>query len=249
MINWLPDLGVSGYAWILSAAVLSGVVRGFSGFGTAMIYLPLAGTVLSPVTLLITMVVMDGVGPLPNVPRAVRDGKLSEVGWMTLGYILGLPFGLAILFWIDPVTFRWVLSFLILALLVALVSGLRYRGQMTRPLTTGTGVAAGVMSGSVGLAGPPVVLLYVSSTQAVARVRANILLVLLISDILLLVAFGLKGSLTAEAVALGAVLVIPYTLANVLGARIFDPAREDVYRKVAYAIIAGSALLGLPWIF
>ena len=32
-----------GFYWILTAAFVAGVVRGFSGFGSAMVFLPLAG--------------------------------------------------------------------------------------------------------------------------------------------------------------------------------------------------------------
>ena len=50
----------------------------------------------------------------------------------------------------------------------------------------------------------------------------------------------------AEAVALGALLVPPYILGNLIGARIFDPVRAVLYRRVAYGIIAASAIVALP---
>jgi hypothetical protein len=39
---------------------------------------------------------------------------------------------------------------------------------------------------------------------------------------------------------------IPNLIANVIGARLFDPQAERVFRNVAYVVIASSAIIGLP---
>jgi hypothetical protein len=41
-------------------------------------------------------------------------------------------------------------------------------------------------------------------------------------------------------------MILPYLLGNWLGAALFRPELELLYRRVAYAIIAASAILGLP---
>lgn len=41
-------------------------------------------------------------------------------------------------------------------------------------------------------------------------------------------------------------LAVPYLLANLAGTAMFNPNQEATYRKVAYAVIAASALSGLP---
>ncbi|MEL7116914.1 MAG: sulfite exporter TauE/SafE family protein, partial [Pseudomonadota bacterium] len=72
--------------WLLAiGALLAGLVRGFSGFGTAMVYLPFAAEVFPPVWVLITLLVIDGLGPIPAVPRALRDGQPRDVAWHCLG--------------------------------------------------------------------------------------------------------------------------------------------------------------------
>ena len=63
---------------------------------------------------------------------------------------------------------------------------------------------------------------------------------------MLIVVLGLRGHLRLSAVALGVVLILPYTLGNWIGARIFRPEAERMYRIAAYVIIAISALHGLP---
>ncbi len=231
---------------LLFGVVLAGLVRGFSGFGTAMVYMPFAAQVLPPVWALITLCLIDLVGPLPAVPRALRDGHVRDVLWLAAGALVGLPAGVWLLTRLQPGVFRYSVSLLTVVLLVLLILGLRYRGQVTRALTIGIGMLCGVFGGAVGLAGPPVILLYMARPLPVAAIRASILLFLLASDAILIVVFASGGLLELKPVLLSGILTLPYFFAVWIGSLVFDPSHETVYRWVAYAIIAGSALSGLP---
>ena len=233
-------------ALLASAAFVAGLVRGFSGFGTALVYLPLAGQVLSPFAALTSMVVFDLLGPLPNLRRALRDGEPADILRLLAGLAVALPLGLWLLTRSDPTLFRYAVSLGALALVACLVSGLRYRGRLTPPLVYGTGGLAGLLQGIAGLPGPPVILFYMASTRPAAAVRANTLLCLLVTNLAMLAGLASFGRLEGGAVALGAALILPNLAGNVLGARLFRPERETLYRRVAYAVIAASAVSGLP---
>jgi len=233
--------------WLLVIAViLAGLVRGFSGFGTTMIYMPFAASVLPPVWALVTILVFDVFGPLPNIPRALREGEPRDVGRLGLGALLALPVGVLLLTRIDPVAFRWAVSVIALVLLGLLVQGWRWKGRAGRALLVGTGAVAGLLGGFAGLSGPPVIMLYMSSGRAVSVIRANILLFLALTDLIGLAVVGAKGLLAPEPVVIGLLLTLPYLLANMAGAAIFAPQRAGLYRAVAYLLIALSSLLNLP---
>jgi hypothetical protein len=117
---------------------------------------------------------------------------------------------------------------------------------MTPPLIYGTGAFGGFLAGSVGLPGPPIILLYMASTLPIAAIRANTTLYLILADILLLAVLSWNGFLVMGALQLGIAMILPYLLGNWLGALLFRPGYEVVYRRVAYGIIAASALMGLP---
>jgi len=239
-------LATDGLWLLLTGVVLAGLVRGFSGFGTAMVYVPFAAQVLPPVWVLVTMVVIDVFGPIPAIPRALRDGHRRDVLRLGAGALLGVPLGVLVLTSLPSEAFRYAVSAVTGILLVFLVSGLRYRGPVPAPLIYGTGAIGGLLGGSVGVAGPPVILLYMARPLPVATIRANIMLYLILGDLLMFAVFGVRGLLDWQPVLLGAGLMLPYLASLWIGARIFDSSRETVYRWVAYAIIAGSALNGLP---
>ncbi len=246
-MDLLADALATEGLWLLGlGAVLAGLVRGFTGFGNAMVYLPFAGQVLEPVWVLVTMVIIDMIGPLPEVPRAIREGHPRDVLRLGAGALVGVPIGVSVLLALEPDMFRTAVSVLSLVLLVALVSGLRYRGPVGKPMIYGIGAGAGFLGGAVGLPGPLVILLYMARPLPVQVIRASTLLYLILADILMFGTFAIRGLLTAEPVVLGLLLVVPYLLAIRVGAVIFDPRHAKIYRWVAYAIIAGSALGGLP---
>ena len=62
----------------------------------------------------------------------------------------------------------------------------------------------------------------------------------------MVVIFWGSGLFIWEIAVLGLIAGVPNVIANMIGARLFDPQAEGLYRRVAYMIIAASALLGLP---
>ena len=246
-MDLLADALATEGLWLLGlGAVLAGLVRGFTGFGTAMVYLPFAGQVLPPVWVLVTLLVIDLIGPLPEVPRAIREGHPRDVLRLGAGALIGVPLGVSVLLALEPDIFRTAVSLLTLVLLAALISGLRYHGAVGKPMIFGIGGLAGFLGGAVGLPGPPVILLYMARPLPVQVIRASTLLFLVVADLLMIGVFATRGLLATQPVLLGLLLVLPYLLAIRVGAKIFDPRHATIYRWLAYAIIAGSALSGLP---
>lgn len=247
MPETLTDVLAMPELWFLSlGALLAGVVRGFCGFGTAMVYLPVAAQVLGPFEALTTLIIKDLVAPLMHVPRALKDGHPKDVMRLATGALVTVPLGVFVLSLVEPVVFRWAVSIIALTLLVLLVAGVRYRGTLTKPMIYGTGGLGGFLAGSVGLPGPPVIMLYMASTLPVRAVRANNTLYLLVADVIMLGVLAWNGFLVSSALVLGLLMILPYSLGNWAGAALFRPEAEKFYRLAAYAIIAGSALMGLP---
>ena len=244
----IEALGVTAgaLAWLAAIAFLAGIVRGFSGFGTALIYVPLAATVLPPIWVLVTLTIMDLVGPLPNVPRALRDGNPRLVAALGLAALAGLLPGLWLLTRMDDAAFRWLVAGACLATVAALASGWRWTGRMTPPVIATTGFAAGLLGGTSGLSGPPVILSQMAAPLPAAVIRANVLLFLVLWDVIFVTVLTVQGRMVPAAIALGAVLILPYLTANVLGARLFRPDRERAYRLAAYILIAAAAVAALP---
>lgn len=228
------------------AALTAGTVRGFAGFGTALIYLPIAGIVLDPVPAVITLATMDVLGPLPVLRRAAPDTHRRDLIRLIGGTLLALPLGLTALFVLDPGLFRSIVSCVSLTMLCVLMFGWRYSGTLRPAAVFGTGAAAGFLGGIAGIPGPPVIFAYMASPHPARIIRANTTFYLFFYDCAILSMMLIAGRLAPEPVITGLMLATPNMAGNLLGARLFVPGYERLYRGVAYALIFGAAIAGLP---
>ncbi|CTQ48415.1 sulfite exporter TauE/SafE family protein [Jannaschia donghaensis] len=246
----MPDLGVSGgdLTWLALVAVIAGLVRGFAGFGTALIYVPLASLSLPPLWVLVTLTVMDLIGPLPAIPKALRDGQPRQVALLAGTAAVTLLPGLWLLDRLPVDGFRWLVAVLCLLTVGLMVSGWRWSGQMTPVVTMVAGGTSGFLGGLSGLAGPPVILTYMSAPLPAVVIRANLMMFLVAWDGIFGTVLFLTDRLTLQPLMIGAALLPIHLLANWAGARIFaGSGRNDrAYRAVAYILIVGAALLALP---
>ncbi|MGR3722235.1 sulfite exporter TauE/SafE family protein [Abyssibius alkaniclasticus] len=235
-----------GLVWLLGAAFVGGLVRGFTGFGTAMVFIPVASLFLTPVSAIAALVVMDIFGPAPLLRRAWRAVDRAELGRLVLGGLIGIPLGTLALTALDPVAFRWGVSATSLTLLAVLASGWRYEGRPTARLVLAIGFAAGFLGGLAGLPGPIVILFYLSGRRAIAEIRGVSLLFLFSTDVVLIATFWLRGLIGINDIALGLICAIPLAIGAVLGQTLFRPEQARLFRAVAYGLIAVAAISGLP---
>ncbi|MCA1334829.1 TSUP family transporter [Pseudooceanicola marinus] len=231
---------------LLATCLAAGVVRGFAGFGSALIIMPVAGIFL-PVPTAIVVVLCMGMLTWPViVPRAAREADRGQVAVLAVAAIACAPLGLWLLGWLSGEMLRWCVSGAAAVTLLALVSGWRYSGRVRWPGLAGVGAAAGVLGGTTGLSGPPVILFYLAGPSGAAVVRANTILFLALLDIGIILGLLWQGRVTGAALWLALLLAIPYAVGILVGQRLFAPERERAYRWLAYGVIALAIVSGLP---
>jgi uncharacterized protein len=233
--------------WIAAAiAVLAGVVRGFSGFGSAQIYIPLIAAVYSPRVAAVTLLLIDTAGSAPFTVRAFAQCTWSEVLPMYIAAAIAVPVGTLALLVVNPIVLRWFIAVLVLSLVGVLISGWRYHGRESLPITAGVGVISGLGAGAVQIAGPPVLVYWLSTINKAVTVRANCLVYFLLLDLTSCAVYVWQGLITTELLALSLLLAVPFFVATGAGAALFHGSSDLVYRRIAYAIIAGAAFASLP---
>lgn len=239
-------LATPGLELLIAISAIAGTVYGFAGFGSALIFMPLAILLVAPV-LAVSAFSVAAVGSAVTVlPQAWRDADRRATLVMLGAAILMTPLGLLVLRFADVTLLRWTASLIVLVTLAALVSGWRYAGTPGLPAWLGVGAGVGFMGGATGLNGPVVILFQLAGKDGAARTRANTIVVLTLSSLTFLPLLWLQGAAPPGALALGLLLLVPYAVGARLGRALFDPARERLYRGLAYCIIGAAGLAGLP---
>ncbi len=232
---------------MLSATIaIAGMVRGFSGFGAAMVFMPIASTLIEPRAAAAGFLILDGLVTLPLVAGALRRCDWPTVLPVSLAAMAVVPFGAAILATADTTALRWGLSLVVLAAVAVLMLGWRYRGRPKLAASLGVGAAAGLLSGVSQVSGPPVVVFWAAGPAEPATIRANLITFFAIASIAAFAAFYLNGFYDGRVAVLTLVLAPVYGAGLLAGARLFGTAAPKVYRPVAYGIILFAALSSLP---
>jgi uncharacterized membrane protein YfcA len=230
----------------LGIAALSGLVRGFSGFGSALTYVPLVSAVYSPRLAVPTLLLIDTVCGLPFLSGVFHHVNRREVATAAVGGALALPLGMLALLWVEPLYLRWFISLLVLLALFSLVSGWRYHGKPTLPASLAAGAMAGFGGGAAQIAAPPLLIFWLGGNNAAATVRANIMAYFAIQGTLSIVLYAFNGLLNAQALIAALLMGIPFIVALAAGAYFFHGTSDLLYRRTAYVIIAIAGLVSLP---
>jgi uncharacterized membrane protein YfcA len=248
---WMPEalataLAAPGLPWLMLAIGLAGIVRGFTGFGTALIFVPVAGIFLAP-QVVVGVITLTGIASTSALlPRAWGQADRREVGVLALAALITVPLGLWLMGMLDPVTIRWIVATVAAITLGALIAGWRFSGVVSRPMLIAIGAVAGVIGGLTGLTGPVVILFYLAGQSMAQTVRANTILFLAALDVVIVANLLLQGRVEWHIFLLALVLAVPYFITSLIGQALFDPRHERLYRWAAYAVIGLAVLSGLP---
>src|SRR5690349_5262286 len=240
------DVSTRSALAICIVAFISGTARGFSGFGSALIFMPLASSMAAPRLVAALLLIIDFVAAAPLLPNAWQKADRKATAIIVTGALIGVPIGTCLLSRLEPVTTRWIISGFVFALLLLLLSGWRYRGKDHASIAVGIGGLSGFCSGLAQTGGPPIVGYWLGRPIASVIARANILLFFGASDFFSAVAYAVSGLINADAIKFAFVVGPVYALGVWFGASLFGRASEAVFRAICYVLIAAAVIIGLP---
>jgi uncharacterized protein len=226
--------------------IMASLARGFSGFGAALIFVPLVSAVLGPQIAVPLLLVTDGIMTAGMIPKAAKTADRRDVLTMALGAVVGIPTGTWLLTSLDPTTLRWAIVALAGVMLIVLVSGWRYRSRPTAPMTVLVGLLSGVCSGAAQIGGPPVVAYWLGGQSPASVVRANIIFYFAISTLIAAIGYVWGGLITLQILAIAAIIAPIYGLGTWAGSQMFGLASEQTFRRICLAMIAFATLFSMP---
>jgi uncharacterized protein len=245
---WAAALAASGLtadAFALAAAMTFGaaLVRGLTGFGMAIILVPLLGMLMPPEQAVVLGIVLQLlIGPA-GLPKILADADRRSA--LTIGAVamLATPLGLAALFITPPPVARVLIAAIAIASFIAVLLPPRRADQPPGPVATGlTGIASGLLTGFAAMPGPPVIPYYLRQPIAPAIARASMMLVFFLTAIAGSVAAWAMGRAGWHDLLLAGLLYAPMWLGNHLGGRAFGRIAPPLWRS-GVALVLGVAAL------
>jgi uncharacterized protein len=238
----MPDILSTPFLIAAAVAFVASMVRGFSGFGAAMIMTPVFSALYGPEVGITLCLLLEILMALPLLPRAVRHVDWRRIGLLLLAAIFGAPLGNFVLTKVAPEPMRWVISAIVLSAVAMLASGWRFTGKPRPATTLATGAVSGFLNGLSGMAGPPIAFYYLAGTDAAVKVRANLTTYFVFVDLVAASVFFARD-LVGVSTAVESLFLAPAVVAGgLIGERLFPLASEVFYRRLALILLVAVAI-------
>lgn len=238
----MPEILTISFLVAAGMAFFAGTVRGFAGFGAAMIMTPVFSALYGPAIGISLCMLLEIAVALPLLPRAIRYVDWRRIALLMVAAVVGAPLGNFVLTMVSPEPMRWAISAIVLTAVALLASGWRFHGEWRAPVTLGIGATSGFLNGLSGMAGPPIAFYYLAGNETPTRVRANLTTYFIFVDLAALAVFLARGLVHWDTAVLGLCLAPAVIAGGLLGERLFPLASEGFYRRLALFLLVAVAI-------
>ena len=152
----IADLMTPEMAAAIAVAGAAGLVRGFAGFGSGLMMVPVLALVFGPKAAVPIVVILEIAVSVQLLPRARGDVEWRFVGIMAAGAFLTMPLGVYFLASMDAELMSRLIAINVIVAVILLASGWRYNGPRPAWLTMIVGAISGVFVAATTLGIPPV---------------------------------------------------------------------------------------------
>ncbi|GCE82508.1 sulfite exporter TauE/SafE family protein [Komagataeibacter diospyri] len=229
-------------SYAFTCVFLAAIVRGFSGFGFALLTIISLSFVLPPATIVPAMFVLEVAAGIHLLPSIWKDIHWRLIVVMVGTAVMFTPVGVYFLANVPAGPMKLMLAALIFTTAVVLMAGIRMKRMPTMAETAATGTTAGILNGALGIGGPPIIIFFLGSPLALQAGRASIIAAFLAMDMAGLPALFAFGLFTRDSVRL-AIISLPALVAGIyLGSRLAGRMSETVVRKVVLVVLMGMAV-------
>ena len=231
-------VGVAGAVFVAAAA------QQMAGFGFALMAMPLLSALIGPRDAVAVAALASLAGGTAMSWR-LRDLVVRPVlRRLASGAVFGLPLGVVVLGTVDEDPLRVAVAVAVLVMVVILVTGYRFREE--RPRTeVGAGFVSGAMGSSIGIGGPPVVLVLQASDMEQHAFRATTVSFFVICNLVTLPLVLAAGVVDLD-IWPAMVVSVPAALAgNRALERLAQRVTPEQFRPLVLGLLVVAALIAL----
>lgn len=231
--------------WIIMTFLITaaaGIAQGLTGFGFALIAMPLLGASLglqSAVVVVVILSLLTNIAVLVPIRRHVQLGGM----WvLILSSFAAVPLGAWLLAVAPAAALKLAAGLLVSVFAIIQLRGASFPIRGTRLSYLLTGALSGALNGSISLSGPPVALFLSASGMDKMRFRANLTLFALTLNIVTIAVYSGQGLLTAD-VLRGCLAGIPGMLVGVaIGIALAGKVAEAAFKRLILLFLSCSGL-------
>ncbi|MDE0537951.1 MAG: sulfite exporter TauE/SafE family protein [Rhodospirillales bacterium] len=229
----------------LLVAIAAGMAHGFTGFGGALVAMPLYTVLFGPVEALAILVFAGVVGSAQLTLPAMRIARWPHLIPMMAAAIIFTPLGVLSLVTIDPDLIRRAIGILVLLGALVIGFGWTYKGPRNTATGAAAGALAGYLTGATGMGGPPLAAYMLAFPDPADVQRANIVLMTALLITTTLIGLIVAGSYHPETIVRTILLTPVYMFGAWWGGRLFHSRFQTLFRRVAIGLLVAGGIIAL----
>lgn len=236
------DLTLVELGLCLLAVSAGAFLKGYTGFGASMLWVTSLSLVLPPLQVVPMVLMFEVATSIYLLPGLWRGVEWKSIAVLLIGTWATTPIGIYALSSFPPAPIRIALGLVVITAAILILRGFALRRIPGTPTTLAVGGAAGLLNGSMGIVGPPVILFYFSSPIGVAVGRASIITYFIGTDSVATVMFAGQGLISTE-VLWRTLSFLPLLFVGVaLGSRRFLETDPATFKKIALVVLIALSI-------
>tara|TARA_Y100001960_G_scaffold286239_2_gene323413 strand:- start:1283 stop:2026 length:744 start_codon:yes stop_codon:yes gene_type:complete len=239
----MPEINLIIFAGV--AVFFSAMIQGTTGFGFVIVAAPILLVLFDP-SLVVPVLVLQGfLLALILLIKIYALVDLKRIWPLVLSGIIFTPLGTYFLVNLNAGVLKTIIGVVVGLTAIGMFTGLQLKAKNEKLLSIPVGALSGLLIGSTGLAGAPVILFFTNQDVEPQRFRANITFYLQSVSIVVFPAFFISGVLTSEVFILSG-LLFPASLAGLItGIWLHSRVSQRIFRKIALAVVLISAIAAI----
>lgn len=229
-----PRLVLLGVAVFAVAALAQAV----TGFGSAMVAVPLLALAVSPVDAVIAATIVGLILTTGAWRRERAHVDLPRVGLLAGAGVLGMPFGLVLLAALSEEALTYLIAGTVLCLVLLIAVGVETPD--TRTVRATAGLVSGALLTSTGMNGPPLVIAL--HNMPPRQFRGTLQAVFALQNAVAVMGFVLFGLVSPVAVVLALASLVGLPIGWRVGNVVFARIRSEHFRWVLLGGLTATAL-------
>ena len=220
-------------------------VRSLSGFGSALISIPLLAFFFDLKFAIPMELIFEIVLSFLLILPVWRSADLSQLGPLIVGLLLGRVLGAHLLATSPNETLMIVLGVVVIAFSTYLIKTARKPITVSIPAKWGIpiGIIGGVFGGLLGMSGPLVVLYLACQIEEKEKLRASLIVIFLINSVWGAILYWYNGLFSQEMLSVALVLSPAFFLATFLGYKAHYQVSESWFRIIVSLVVMVSGVL------
>nr|WP_321514239.1 sulfite exporter TauE/SafE family protein [uncultured Pseudodesulfovibrio sp.] len=222
---------------ICTIVVAASFLQGLTGFGFALIALPLLGFLLDIKTSVPLMTLLAWCISLTLSLQMRHDIRLKKVSILMIATIPGIMLGIYVLKHVPSEILSLGIGILMVAFTVYQLTVKPTPRNSGRIITSIAGFTSGVLGGSIGAGGPPVIVYSAIQSWSKNQAKATLAAYFTISGVLVAGMHAYSGLTTLRVLKLFMYALPALALGVWLGAQAYTRLSDHGYKRLAFILV------------